>query len=118
VSHAQPSALLRARLAQEVGQAIARTAEQISQGPVSSARVRLLIDDLYGTAEQPRAAARFHALAGPLLPLALPWLAAVAHALAEIDALESAVRGADLVAVRRAATLAREIRAALTEQDR
>jgi hypothetical protein len=95
---------MNARLRHDVGKYIARAATNVGTAPVAPGVLRMLIDDLYGGAAQPRASERFHALAPPEIRSQLT------AAFAEIDRLESDVRLAVPTAVQRVAALACEIR--------
>jgi hypothetical protein len=104
-----------ARLAHDIGKHCTRGALNVHAGePVPAAVVGLLARDLYELAPGQRASARFAELARELrAALRDGRLERCTALFAEIDALEPGVRAGDEPAVRRAAALAREIRALL-----
>jgi hypothetical protein len=107
-----------ATLAHDVGKYVARTARNLPEplaDPLGPALVAMLVRDLYALGDGERASARFDRLvaaAGPCDPPDRPDDARLGEArrlLAEVDALEPAVRAGEVAAVARAATLAREV---------
>jgi hypothetical protein len=95
------------RLVHDVGKYVARTARNLPPAPTTE-MIEMLIRDLYELRPGRRASALFAELAPPE-----PALDGVRALLAEIDALEPAVRAGDGPAVTRAATLARDVEQAL-----
>jgi hypothetical protein len=98
---------LAARLAHDVGKYVARTARNVADGPVPAPVLAMLVKDLWELPAGGRASVVFERLAAPLRPD--PRLEEAGGRLAEIDALESAVRAGDDGAVRRACALALEV---------
>jgi hypothetical protein len=107
-----------ATLAHDVGKYVARTARNLPEpvtAPLGPELVAMLVRDLYALGEGERASARFDRLVEEAGRCGLPdrpddvRLGEVRRLLAEVDALEPAVRAGEVEAVARAAALACEV---------
>jgi hypothetical protein len=93
-----------ARLINDVGKYVARTARNLPDGLVDDDLIAMMVRDLYELQPGRRASRVFEELS-----VGMPGMTGVRALLAEVDALEPRVRGGDQDAVRRAAALACEI---------
>lgn len=107
-----------ATLAHDVGKYVARTARNLPDpvtAPLGPELVAMLVRDLYALGDGERASARFDRLIAEAAPGGWSDRAGDVHLdevrrlLAEVDALEPAVRAGEVAAVARATALARAV---------
>lgn len=107
-----------ARLVHDVGKYVARTARNLppAPAPVPAFAVGMLVRDLYETAPNRRASFLLDEIARGLD--GSPELERARALLAEADALEREVRAGDEAALRRVASIAREVEVVLRAASR